>query len=619
METGMNRRVAWKPMAMLLLALLAAVAMSASTTVALADEGPSAGHDGPAVVLGSQGQLEVGAALVEVGESPAPTSSAENNPAIEESVEGRTTGGVAPLAEDGPAAVELEAQDSAAHVAYRTHVQTYGWQGFARDGEVSGTSGQAKRLEGIELRFEGAPYAGSIQYRTHVQGIGWQGWVADGAMAGTSGQARRLEAIEIRLAGEMARGYDVYYRVHAQSFGWMGWARNGERAGTATMGKRLEAIQVVLHQKGWSAPPNTYRGITSAYARPYATRQVRYRTHVQTYGWQGWSFDGEMAGTSGQAKRLEGVEIALADPLYSGSVQYRTHVQTYGWQGWVQDGAMSGTSGQAKRLEAIQIRLTDEMAQRYDVWYRVHAQTFGWMGWASNGASAGTEGWAKRLEAIEIVLTAKGAAAPGSTAGAFNKYVGKPYKVKYDLTHLKTVYPICFEGGDGYIGGGLYIPGSIAEYRTYFGSRGSINVPATFYDRDHYVQSIYAPIPDTPLQIEYFGMHDEREAAAVSIKGRLGDLVEGLPNKSMSLRELAGGLRSLGGEVDSIALFPNERQRDSYVRCGLCYLNEVRREIYYAENGARMTRALRVDATPDGMVTANTVACISANNYAVYQ
>jgi hypothetical protein len=118
---------------------------------------------------------------------------------------------------------------------------------------------------------------------------------------------------------------------------------------------------------------------------------------------------------------LEGIELRLADPLFSGSIQYRTHVQTYGWQGWVSDGAMSGTTGQAKRLEAIQIRLTGEMASRYDVWYHVHAQTFGWMGWAKNGDSAGTEGYSKRLEAIEIVLMPKGAAAPGATADAFRK------------------------------------------------------------------------------------------------------------------------------------------------------------------------------------------------------
>ena len=146
------------------------------------------------------------------------------------------------------------------------------------------------------------------------------------------------------------------------------------------------------------------------------TPSVSYRTHVQTYGWQGWKKNGAMSGTSGQSKRLEGIIIKLSNLPYSGGIMYRTHVQTYGWQGWKKNGQMSGTSGQAKRLEGIQIRLTGEMAKHYDVYYRVHAQTYGWLGWAKNGTMAGTSGLAKRLEGINIVLVPKGGKAPGSTA-----------------------------------------------------------------------------------------------------------------------------------------------------------------------------------------------------------
>ena len=37
------------------------------------------------------------------------------------------------------------------------------------------------------------------------------GWKADGALSGTEGEAKRLEAIQIRLTGEAAEQYDVYY------------------------------------------------------------------------------------------------------------------------------------------------------------------------------------------------------------------------------------------------------------------------------------------------------------------------------------------------------------------------------------------------------------------------
>ncbi|MSS01076.1 Ig-like domain-containing protein [Floccifex porci] len=308
-----------------------------------------------------------------------------------------------------------------AGVEYRTHVQTYGWQNWVSNGEMSGTTGESKRLEGIEIRLSDSKYEGSIQYRTHVQTYGWEKeWTADGEMSGTSGQAKRLEAIQIKLTGEIAEMYDVYYRVHAQTYGWLGWAKNGECAGTAGLSKRLEGIEIVLVKKGEDAPGSTEDEYITASGESNENL-IRYQTHVQTYGWQDWKYDGVMSGITGQSKRLESIKIQLVDPKYEGSIQYKTHVQTYGWQDWVEEGDASGTTGEAKRLEAIQIKLTGEMADKYDIYYRVHAQTFGWLGWAKNGAKAGTAGYSKRLEGIEIVLVEKGGKAPGSTSGAYKE------------------------------------------------------------------------------------------------------------------------------------------------------------------------------------------------------
>ena len=78
-------------------------------------------------------------------------------------------------------------------------------------------------------------------------------------MSGTSGEAKRLEAIEIRLTGEMKAHYDIYYRVHAQTYGWLDWAKNGEKSGTAALAKRLEGIEIKLVEKGQPAPGNTNR------------------------------------------------------------------------------------------------------------------------------------------------------------------------------------------------------------------------------------------------------------------------------------------------------------------------------------------------------------------------
>ena len=99
--------------------------------------------------------------------------------------------------------------------------------------------------------------------------------------------------------------------------------------------ERLEGIQIVIVKKGEKIDENK-NGIKSVNKSAYialsgtspvvnskptssmnptiegnSTPNVTYRTHVQTYGWQGWKFNGSMSGTSGQAKRLEGIQIVL--------------------------------------------------------------------------------------------------------------------------------------------------------------------------------------------------------------------------------------------------------------------------------------------------------------------
>ena len=354
---------------------------------------------------------------------------------------------------------KLKAQTPDVTIRYTTHVQTYGWQGdennankWFANGKMAGTSGKAKRLEGIKIRVYGNDRLG-IQYTTHCQSYGWLPWSANGEMNGTEGEAKRLEAIKIQLTGADKEKYDVYYRVHAQSYGWLAWAANGAPAGTAGYAKRLEGVQIVVVKKGSPAPGVNFEGVNAASgvhqsvsylakngSSPVVGGQVTsninpsvageanvniaYRTHIQSFGWQGWKYNGVMSGTSGKAKRLEGINIKLTNKPYSGSIVYTTHVQSIGWQGnennvntWFRDGQMAGTSGRAKRLEAIRIALTGEMAEHYDVYYRVHAQTYGWLAWTKNGEAAGTAGLSKRLEGIQIVLVPKDGAAPANNYG----------------------------------------------------------------------------------------------------------------------------------------------------------------------------------------------------------
>jgi len=170
------------------------------------------------------------------------------------------------MASAAATAATVEGSDRA-HVQYRSHLQTYGWQNWKNDGDISGTTGKAKRLESLKLELKNKDYTGGICYNAHVQTIGWQAdpnksatWKKDGEFCGTTGNAKRLEAIQIELYGEMAEHYDIYYRVHSQTYGWMKWAKNGEMAGTTGQHKRIEGIQVVLVKKGEQAPSDNYKG-----------------------------------------------------------------------------------------------------------------------------------------------------------------------------------------------------------------------------------------------------------------------------------------------------------------------------------------------------------------------
>ena len=182
------------------------------------------------------------------------------------------------MASAAATAATVEGSDRA-HVQYRSHLQTYGWQNWKNDGDISGTTGKAKRLESLKLELKNKDYTGGICYNAHVQTIGWQAdpnksatWKKDGEFCGTTGNAKRLEAIQIELYGEMAEHYDIYYRVHSQTYGWMKWAKNGEMTGTTGQHKRIEGIQVVLVKKGEQAPSDNYKGAVTSTTKTFLSK-----------------------------------------------------------------------------------------------------------------------------------------------------------------------------------------------------------------------------------------------------------------------------------------------------------------------------------------------------------
>ncbi len=284
-------------------------------------------------------------------------------------------------------------------IEYQTHIECIGWQESKNDGDISGTTGQSKRIEAIKMNIDNSTYSGGIEYQTYVQDSGWQDTKKDGQLAGTTGESKRIEILKANLTGDIAKYYDVYYRVHAESLGWLGWAKNGEYAGTNGYSYRLEALQMKLVKKGTNF---------NVEGPAYYHKDIEYQTHIECIGWQEKKYDGETTGTTGQSKRIEAIIISLTDQEYFGNIEYKTYVEGYGWEKeWKKNGEKSGTTGQSKRIEAIQINLTGDISNYYDVFYRVHAESLGWLGWAKNGEYAGTNGYSYRLEAAEIKLIKK--------------------------------------------------------------------------------------------------------------------------------------------------------------------------------------------------------------------
>ena len=133
---------------------------------------------------------------------------------------------------------------NSASISYKTHLKDIGWVNAVYDGQLSGTTGQSRRMEAITINLDGV--YGNLTYKVHVEDYGWLGMVSEGQVAGTTGQSKRMEAIIINLDSS---SYSIKYRVHVKDYGWMNWVSSGEVAGTTGESRRIEAIQIVLEKK----------------------------------------------------------------------------------------------------------------------------------------------------------------------------------------------------------------------------------------------------------------------------------------------------------------------------------------------------------------------------------
>lgn len=332
-------------------------------------------------------------------------------------------------------------------VNYQSNIQNTGWQNFVKDGETSGTINRDSNIEAFRMNLSNTSVSGGINYSVYTKTKGWETEKTDNQIAGETGKEFYIEAVRISLTGEMKNQYDIYYRVNIENQGWLDWTKNGQNSGSIGQNIFIKALEVVVVKKGESQPqteksegsnpspkaespkvetpkeeapkaeapkaegPKEEAPKAEAPAAPQnVLPSVNYQTHVENIGWQNYVKDGEEAGTSGRALRVESIKIKLSNTTISGSVSYATHVENIGWQNYMKDDEIAGTTGKSLRIEAVKVLLTGEISKQYDIYYRSHIQYYGWLGWTKNGQSSGSEGRNLRIEALEIKLVKKGEA-----------------------------------------------------------------------------------------------------------------------------------------------------------------------------------------------------------------
>lgn len=154
----------------------------------------------------------------------------------------------------------------------------------------------------------------------------------------------------------------------------------------------------------------------SSEVNAYCEPVLQIDAHVQDYGWDpsyyAYCPSGKcaVAGTTGQAKRLEAIRIGIGN---TGNVDGYICAEVRYFDGKTckikerpgSSRLICGTVGESKPIEAIRLWFEGEMGRAYRLSYTVHVQDKGWLDggrWIPAGNWAGTRGNNLRLEAIKV-------------------------------------------------------------------------------------------------------------------------------------------------------------------------------------------------------------------------
>jgi uncharacterized protein YjdB len=166
----------------------------------------------------------------------------------------------------------------------------------------------------------------------------------------------------------------------------------------------MTAVVAAIAMSSWSgaqasAAPRADAGEHAQSTAAGPRSSVCYRAHVQNIGWQNWVCNGDIAGTVGQALRLEALQIRQWG---AGGFCAQAHVEGLGWQNarCGNDGGVVtvGTTGHSLRMEALSLSANSTV-----VCANAHVQNIGWQGVrCGRSLVVGTTGQALRMEAVTV-------------------------------------------------------------------------------------------------------------------------------------------------------------------------------------------------------------------------
>lgn len=126
--------------------------------------------------------------------------------------------------------------------------------------------------------------------------------------------------------------------------------------------------------------------------------EIRYRVHISDKGWQDWVQGGQVAGTTGEERRIEAIQLD-----FQFGARVKAHIQNKGWidYGEIRPETIIGTVGESLRLEALVI---EPIGNKFPLTGKVHIQNRGWENWyvLDGVISLGTTNLGLRMEAIQL-------------------------------------------------------------------------------------------------------------------------------------------------------------------------------------------------------------------------